>query len=853
MRLPRSSRVPLFPRLLAGLAGGALALSSAAAAPRPQAQPPTPSPAPASKPVPQPLRDGPPIIPGLEAYENRLIRAVELRGFVATDEQLIRNSIRSLQGRPLNAARVAEDVRILTRLGRFKEVEARVQAYDDNTVALIYIVVEAPIIKDVQVSGNNEITDRELGDVVAILANTPVDRFQLDRTLRGIENLYRSKGYYQVNVTVDEKELADNGILLFIIREGERLSITDITFEGNVVFPGDKLRPEIKTETKGLFRSGVLNDATVDQDVATIVKFYKDRGYLDVRVDRRIQPAPNGKEAALTFLVEEGPRYTLRAIKIELVPSGDEKKPIRPGDGPSPVIISREQAIGLITIRPGDVYGIDKITKSVEALKDAYGQMGYVDATVTRADLRDPSAPVVDLYLQVFEGQPVRTGLVLIDGNNLTKQSVIRREIQVQPGRPLDITAIRDTERRLAEINLFAGAREGRPPPRLTVQPPDPDNPGVRDVLLQLEDKNTGSLTFGVAAGSDGGVIGQIALRQDNFDLYDTPDSFSEFITGKAFRGAGQRFEISISPGTEVSNYSIGLSDPAVFDSEYSAGGNVYYRQRAYNEYDESRYGLNLNLGRRFGQRWQGRVGVRAESIDITNIDSDSLTDLFDVEGASTLSSFSTSLIRTAVDSRVRPTTGTRLELGVERVGLLGGDYDFSRLSAEYQVYFTVGEDYLGRKSVLGIKTFGTYIPEGNDDTPIFERVYLGGRSFRGFAFRGVSPRGERFAPPGGPPTPASTTEPSNDPSGGSWAFFLGAELERPIFEKTISYVLFVDSGTVTDQIGFSDYRISAGFGLRFNFPGLGPAPLAFDFGFPIASQENDQERVFSFSIDIPF
>ena len=92
-----------------------------------------------------------------------------------------------------------------------------------------------------------------------------------------------------------------------------------------------------------------------------------------------------------------------------------------------------------------------------------------------------------------------------------------------------------------------------------------------------------------------------------------------------------------------------------------------------------------------------------------------------------------------------------------------------------------------------------------------------------------------------------------DDPVGGTFLFFLGAEINQPIFEDVFSVVAFVDSGTVTNDPGFDDYRISAGFGLRFYVQALSPAPLAFDFGFPIVKQDGDASRLFTFTVDLPF
>ena len=91
------------------------------------------------------------------------------------------------------------------------------------------------------------------------------------------------------------------------------------------------------------------------------------------------------------------------------------------------------------------------------------------------------------------------------------------------------------------------------------------------------------------------------------------------------------------------------------------------------------------------------------------------------------------------------------------------------------------------------------------------------------------------------------------EPVGGTWEFFAGAQYEFPVFGDSFAGVLFVDSGTVTDSPGFDQYRLSVGFGVRLYIPQLGPAPLAFDFGFPLMIQDGDERQLFSFNAELPF
>ncbi|HCT44552.1 MAG TPA: hypothetical protein DF699_05020, partial [Phycisphaerales bacterium] len=483
--------------------------------------------------------------------------------------------------------------------------------------------------------------------------------------------------------------------------------------------------------------------------------------------------------------------------------------------------------------------------------------------------------PVVDLIIVVDEGQRYRVGEVIIQGNNLTRQEVIRRQIELRPTRPLDTTAMERSKIRLRRLRLFndrtgakitpqeAGVeffaevwddeflpRARRPKATGNAQNArdadttlslSPDREGnYRDVLIEIEETNTGSFDIGGAVSSDSGVIGRIALTQRNFDIRDTPDSPGEFFSGRAFRGGGQTFSIELLPGNRVQTYSIGLSEPYLLESKYSGSANLFYRNRDFDEFDEKRVGTRLGLGRRFGTRWQGSLSVRAEQVELSDIEPDRPQDVFAVADANLLVGTEVSLNRTTLDSITRPTKGARTNISIEQVV---GDFEFTKMELSHSVFIPIREDYLGRSTVLNLRGRIGYIPQDRGDTPTYERFYLGGQSFRGFNFRTVSPKGIRN----------DNGMQSDDPIGGNWLFFMGAEIEQPFYEDILSVVAFIDAGTVTFDPGFDDFRVAVGVGLRFYVPQLSPAPLALDFGFPILSEDLDEDRLFTFSIDLPF
>jgi len=781
--------------------------------------------------------------PALIPFEGRLIRDVVFDGLKHINRDLVMNQIRVRPGQPLSPAQIRRDVQRLTRLGVFREINARVRSFDDGTVNVIFTLVETRVIDDVQVVGNYEIPVEDLRNEVDLLKGQTADAFQLDRAARRLKDLYRKKGYYLAEVEIDQKELEDAGTVLFKIRERERIKVTDIRFEGNSAFTSRELRPAVKTKVWGIFETGPLDDDKLEEDVQAVIKFYQDRGYLDVRADRVVRPSPDQKEAVVIFVVSEGPLYTLRSVKAVLA----DPRTGRPGDKP-PTVLTPEQIAGLMEIKAGDVYSINRLDRSVKAVREAYGKLGYVDtyeapSGVVRLEQRDPTSPQVDLLLVIREGEPFKTGIVQISGNDLTQQKVIRRQITLRPDRPLDMVKLAESKKNIEDLRLFEGAGTPLSSVKTTVQPADPANPGVRDVLVEVEETNTGNVGFIVGVSSDQGLIGEFRLQQRNFDVADVPDSFDELIKGRAFRGAGQNFVLSIAPGTEYQNYQITLGEPYLFESDYSGSASAYYRVREYDQYDENRYGTTLALGRRFGERWVASAPVRLEHVDLSNIDSGAPVDVFEVEGPATLTSAGLALTRTTVDSRFRPTKGTRLELALDQFGALGGDYTFTRGSVEHTLFLPVYENFLGYTTVLSFRTQIAYIPQDPDEVPVYERFYLGGNSFRGFGFREVSPKGIRN----------DTLTQGDDPVGGTWLFFFGAELTQPIYQDIVSVATFIDTGTVTDSPWFNDYRVSVGAGLRLFVPQLSPIPFAFDFAVPLLRQDGDDKRLFSFSIDLPF
>ncbi len=761
---------------------------------------------------------------------GRPVSEVKVLGCKTIDPQLVRNQIRIEPGRSYDPQTVTRDIQNITRLGRFKPpVRVDVKQNADGSVTVYYIVEEQPVLADVQVVGNKALTDQDLLVLVVLRGGDVRDEFLIKRGQRQIIEAYKDAGYFLSNVEVDDQTLDESNVLVYRVREGPRVKVRDVVFEGNAVFTSDQLDSKIGTkEYFFLLEKGELSDEKLDKDIASLRDFYAQRGYIDARIGRRIQLSDDQKSARIVFTVEEGEPYCVGNITMS-----------------GPTIFSEAQIREAMPLKTGSVYSGKTVNDSVEAVTNLYGRIGYLSVAEggsTQVAIRRvprPDEPVIDLIVAVREGQRYIVGDVIVRNNQQTQDKVIRRQLRgLEPGRPYDRPAMKLSEERVRQSALFNEAK-------ITIQG-NPDEQ-VRDALVEVKEGRTGSLSFGAAINSDAGIFGAIDLSQRNFNIADFPESWDEFISGQAFRGAGQSFRISLQPGQEVSNYSVSFSEPYLNDSDYFLSTSLFWRTRDYDtfegNYNEERVGGTVGLGKRFGDVWSASITTQYQSIEIFDLAADAPVDAVAVQGDSALDSLGFSVVRNTTDSRIFPTQGSLTRAGIERFGVFGTDYTFTSVTARYNKFWTVHEDFFGRRTVLSLRAEVGYILEDNE-APLFERYYAGGhRSFRGFRFRGIGPRGIR----------SDTMTVGDDAVGGEWLFLLGTEYNFPIYEEYIRGVFFVDSGTVQEDLGLDQYRVSAGAGVRLLLPFLGQAPFAFDLAIPLMKEEGDETRVFSFSLALPF
>jgi outer membrane protein insertion porin family len=354
------------------------------------------------------------------------------------------------------------------------------------------------------------------------------------------------------------------------------------------------------------------------------------------------------------------------------------------------------------------------------------------------------------------------------------------------------------------------------------------------DIDVYVQEAQTGRIMIGGAYNSDNGLTGQITIDERNFDITRFPRSWRDIADGRAFRGAGQGFRMELLPGSEVQRYLVSFSEPFLLNTNVSFTASGYYFTRNYFDWDEQRLGGQFSLGYRLTPELSVSAGTRLESVDIFDPRVMTSPDLNAALGESGLYLGFVRLVHDTRDHPFLPTEGGMLEMSYTQAF---GDYDYPRGDVEYRRYFLVyqRDDGSGRHTL----SVGSRLGITGSDTPVFENYFAGGFStMRGFDLRGASPLqgGVRV--------------------GGEFQWLNSVEYMFPLTaDDMIRGVLFCDFGTVEEEVTIAseNFRVAPGFGFRVHMPaaGMGGAPLAFDFAFPVATAAGDDEQMFSFYMGI--
>ncbi len=720
--------------------------------------------------------------------------------------------IKTRAGAVYDADKVQEDCRILSATRQFANVSVDVKPAADGKITVIFTVQDqANLVQHIAYNGAKHLgrTDDDINAITGLRIGMPLDPVTNKLACKAIIAKLNEDGRPFASCELLHGDKVGDTDIVFNIGEGPVVKISSVSSTGNTFVASSVLLTHVQSSHAILgLLGGKLNAAMIEADVAKLEEYYKAFGYLDVHVSRELHWNDDGLTAALIFHVQEGRRY-----QVQDTPHVSGAHSFPP-----------EQLEQLTSVKASQFYSQADADKDMARIKYYFGATGR-EAHVQMTTVPDQSTPgVCQVQYEVVERPPARVGQVFIVGNLRTQDHVVLNQVPEFPGQLLTYPDLRVAKRNLERLGIFKPGSVD-----VTAQD-DPNNPDseYKNIFVNLEEDNTGSLLFGVGVNSDAGLTGSIVLNERNFDITRLPTSFDDLLSGNAFRGAGQEFRLEAVPGTQLRRYTATFREPFLFDSPYSLGVSGYYYDRQYNEDTESRLGARVTLGRKLGPNWTVSGALRVENVGINSLAPFVPVDYTSVEGNNFLVGLRGGVTYDDRDSVLRATEGNLLDISAEECT---GAYTFTLANVDYNKYFTVIQrpDGTGRQVLALHSSVGW----ASDDTPVYERYFAGGfRSIRGFEFRGVGPDVNGYK------------------TGGDFQLLNSLEYQVPLVAKDAIYAVgFIDSGTVESSVEIKNYRVAAGFGLRIVVPALGQVPIALDFGFPIVKGPEDNTQVFSFFV----
>ena len=745
---------------------------------------------------------------------------------------------------------------------------------------VIFLITEGPKVKvsGFKFTGNESFNTQLLKTKLTTkprilwLIGGKYDPSTVPDDVSAIKAYYYSLGYFDVEVEQKEAFTEDKSSvqIQFAINEGPRYKIRSIGFAGNQVIPESDLRQDLSIKNGEHFSARHIN-----ADVQKMLTRYGEQGRLFAKVDAVPIYLSEPGTVDLEFKIDEDKPRRVREIRVHM--QGDHPHTrthlvrnimrLHPGDLADPNLIrqSKTRLEGSGYFERGPEGGVRLEIRQVEdpewlkedELQLVRGQSSFggfsdarpVTSTVAKEILPSPKAAVA--VEPAERGAPAEIapseveierlpGAMEVPNDDASIMPLTSSLFNAPAGGENDVlpfVARAQSRGPLREPQDFINDNSPQGNPLEDAQrPPDPNiwnelpPPEFIDVDAYLSEARTGRLMFGVGVNSNAGVVGNIVLSEDNFDILRPPTSWDDVWNGTAWRGAGQKFRIEALPGSQVSRYMVDWQDPYFLDTDYNLGVSGFYFQRFYEYWNEQRLGGRVRMGKQLTQALAGTMAVRLEDVHVSGIPWYSPQDLVDTLGSNFLSTVRFSLSHDTRDAAMLSSSGHFVEVSVEQAF---AEYNYFRAEAEARQFFTTyqradgyGKHILTLRGDLGYTT---------DNTPVFERFFAGGfQNFRGFYFRGVSPTQNGIR------------------TGGNWMALGGAEYSVPVTaNEMIRMVGFTDFGTVTTDVGFSDFRLAVGGGLRIMVPMMGPVPIALDWSVPILRTDFDRTQVFSFYVGV--
>lgn len=758
-----------------------------------------------------------------QAAQGQIVTEIVIIGNQRIEAATIETYLALGVGEPITEAALNRSVRQLFDTGLFKDA-----AIAPDGSRLLVQVVENPSINRINFEGNDLISDEQMLSIVSSRPRRPYTRSQAEADAQALIENYRRTGRYGAVVEPVIIELPDNRVdLVFEVVEGAVTEIYSIKFVGNEIFSDRRLRGVIDTTESGILgfilSSDIYDPDRLEFDKQLLRRYYLSEGYADFAVLSAVaELAPDRQGFFITFTVEEGEQYTFGELDVRVSASG----------------MDEEIFLDLLPDLTGDTYNASLVEGIIEDITFRAGQEGFAFVDVRPLAARNEAERTIDIIFELAEGPRVYVERIDIEGNDATLDRVIRRQFDIVEGDAFNAREIEKARNRIRSLGFFSA---------VDVRTERGDSDDRARIKVEVQEQATGSINFGLGFSSASGPTGEVSISESNL------------------LGRGQFLRARVRVAEDSRVFDLTFREPAFLDRDLNLGLNGFYRDEDLDNessFELTSVGFVPSLSFPISENGRLRLFYEISDTNIRDFNDDVSPLIQADDGRQTTSAVGFGY---SLDLRNDPieTTGGYFLTFEQTFAGLGGGAQYSQSVASAKTWTS----FFGDDVIASLEVEGGVAVAFNDGLRVTDRFFLGGDSFRGFAFAGIGPR-DNFVTPLDPADPASTTFQRDDALGGNLYAVTRAELSFPIGlpeEFGVFGGVFADVGTlwsldnrVTTEVDGSSNVVDDSANLRAAvgasiFWDSGFGPLRLNFAFPLEKEPGDDTEFFRLTVGTRF
>ena len=754
---------------------------------------------------------------GLNAAEEISSVVFQQNSEYKFEEDVLRANVQSRRGGVYSERAINDDIKRLHAMGVFADVVSETRTLPDGKKEIIFKLLPKPVVSEIKFEGNKKYSEKKLREEIRLTLHAPLNDAALRVSTDSLRKFYRSKGLNDAVIEPVFEKIDEHHVrVVFKIKENLRIRVGNVFFrdakgEKAVVYKQSELRDGIANRHSFLshpwfswiFDYGLLDREELERDKMRLRELYWKKGYLDFRVlDIQLTEDPKNPEIMhVVFVLEEGEPYTVDKVSFT-----------------GPQRFSEAELLTLIPLKPGQVYSSEADRNSQDLVDHKYSRLGYADFNIRARQFPNYKTHKVDVVFELREGPLYRINDIFISGNRWTKDYVIRRELPIVPGDPVDKNMVKLSRDRLMGMGYFNSVD--------AVSIRSENGPAdTKDIDIRVDEKRFLDARIGATWSDTDSLAGMIELSHNNMDILDPWNYFT---------GGGQRMRLLAVAGLERYNLELDFTEPWLFGIPLRWDVSGYIRNVWYDDWQERRIGVTTSLTKRiFDDFTSISGGYTFEQVKVHGMDKKMSPIFQDAVGSDLVGRFHLSLTRDTRNSAMNPTRGYSISaLAAVTSEIFGASNNYARLELKGTYHYPFFRDWFVF-SVGGKVGFLSSI-DSSKPVPLYERYFLGGGdSVRGFPYRSIGPE-----------------DYNKDNYGGQTMYILTAELSHPIY-SIVRGAAFVDIGDAgPDRFKFSTVNIGIGYGLRIKLPTIA-APLRLDFAYPLVNNQDGVKNTLRFHFNI--